>query len=281
MFVELDVALAHAFSILVRNLRHHLSGLVHEVVFDEPLAHELLRELLLRFALCQLLLIAVGIEITAGVGGVNLVNEIDLTIALTEFIFGIYEDKSLLLGNLLTACEELAGIVFHHGIVFSAHNALGNDFLLRDVQVVTLVGFGGRSDDGLWETLVLLHTLRQFHATQFATSVLVFAPCAARQDAADNHLYAESLALQAYGHHRVGGSQFPVGADVAGSIQELCSNLVQHLSLEGNALWQDDVEGRDAVGSHHHHQVVVDIIHVTYFTVVNTLLTLKIEVSLC
>ena len=42
-----------------------LSGLAHESAFNEPLAHEFLAELTLRFALFKAFLIAVGIEIAA------------------------------------------------------------------------------------------------------------------------------------------------------------------------------------------------------------------------
>ena len=57
------VALAHALCIFVGDFGHCLSGFVHEVVFDEPLAYELLRELLLRQALLKLLLVSVSVEV--------------------------------------------------------------------------------------------------------------------------------------------------------------------------------------------------------------------------
>ena len=159
MLVELDITVTHALCIFVGNLRHHLSGLVHEVVLDKPLAYELLGELFLWLTLGEFLLIAVSIEVTAGVGSVYLVDEVYLAITLAELIFRIYQDKTLLLSNLLTTGKELAGIVLHHGIVLSTDDTLCDDLFFRDVQVMTLVGFGGRSDDRLGETLVLLHTL--------------------------------------------------------------------------------------------------------------------------
>ena len=242
MLVKLDITVAHALCIFVGNLRHHLSGLVHEVMLDKPLAYELLGELFLWLTLGEFLLIAVSIEVTAGVGGVYLVNEVYLAVTLAELIFRIYQDKTLLLGNLLTTGKELAGIVLHHGIVLGTDDTLCDDLFFRDVQVMTLVGFGGRSDDRLGETLVLLHALRQFHATQFTASVLILTPCTSCQDAADDHLHTEALTLQTYGDHGVGGSQFPVRTDVTGGIQELSGNLVEYLSLERNTLRQDDVK---------------------------------------
>ena len=63
MLVEFDVALAHALCIFVGDFGHCLSGFVHEVVFDESLAYELLRELLLRQTLLELLLVSVSVEV--------------------------------------------------------------------------------------------------------------------------------------------------------------------------------------------------------------------------
>ena len=146
---------------------------------------------------------------------------------------------------------------------------------------MSLVSLGCRSDDWLWETLVLAHTLWQFHTTDLATALLVFSPCATCKDRADDHLYTETLALQSYGHHRVGRSQLPVRTNVCCCIQELGCNLVEHLSLERNAFRQHNVECRDSVSGDHHEDIVVNVIHITYFSVVNTLLSIKKEICLC
>ena len=118
MLIEFDIALADALCIGIGDLWHGLAGLVHEVMFDEPLAYKLLRQLLLGLSLLKFLFVAVSIEVTLGVGGVDLVDEIYLSIALSKFVFGIYEDEALLGGNLLSACKEATGVVFHHSIVF-------------------------------------------------------------------------------------------------------------------------------------------------------------------
>ena len=60
----------------------------------------------------------------------NLVDEIHLTVALSEFIFCVNEDKTSLGGNLLTACKQFAGVILHLLIVLLANDALGDDFLL-------------------------------------------------------------------------------------------------------------------------------------------------------
>ena len=134
-------------------------------MLNEPLTYELFRELLLGLTLGEFLLVAVSIEITAGVGGVDFVDEIYLTVALAKLVFGIHEDQSALGGNLLATLEDLAGVFLHHGIVLCRYDTLSDDLLFRDVHVVPLVSLGRRRDDGLWETLVLLHAVGQLHAT--------------------------------------------------------------------------------------------------------------------
>ena len=183
--------------------------------------------------------------------------------------------------NLLATGEETARIVLHDGVVLLADESLADDLLAGDVHVVALVGLGRRGDDGLGEALVLAHSLGQLDATELAASCLVLTPGRSREDATDDHLHTEALTLQAHRHHRVGGGQFPVGADVARLVEHLGCNLVQHLTFEGNTLGQHHVEGRDAVGGDHHHQVVVDVIHIAYFAVVHAFLSIEMEISRC
>ena len=63
MLIQFNVAVAYALCIFVCNLGHYITGTVHEVVLDEPLAYKLLGELLLSLTLLELLLIALGLEI--------------------------------------------------------------------------------------------------------------------------------------------------------------------------------------------------------------------------
>ena len=77
MLIQFDVSVADAVGELVGYLRHHLSRLVHEVVVDEPLSNEFLRELSLWLALEEFLVVSFSIEISAGVGGVDFVDDPD------------------------------------------------------------------------------------------------------------------------------------------------------------------------------------------------------------
>ena len=211
----------------------------------------------------------------------DFVDEDNLAVPLSELVLGVHQDEPLLGSNLRPSLEQSPCVPFHHLVVLLADDALADDFLARDVLVVSLVGLGGRGYDGFGEPLVLPHALGKPHAAQLAASVLVLSPCRARQVAADNHLHAEALSLEPHGHHRVGGCQFPVGHYVGRSVEEACGNLVEALSLEWYALGQNDVESRDTVCGHHHHDVVVDVVHVTDFAVVDAHLSGQVEVGSC
>ena len=242
MLVEFDVAVGYALCILVGNLWHGLAWLVHEVVLDEPLANELLRELALWFTLLKLLLVTVSIEVAARVWSVDLVDEVNLAVALAELVLGIYEDQALLGSDFLTAGEDAACVVLHHSVILCTNNTLGDDLFLRDIHVVTLVGLCSRGDDRLWETLVLAHTVWQLHTADLAAALLILAPCTTGEDRTDDHLHAETFALQTYGNHWVWSSQLPVWTDVCSCVQELSCNLIEHLSFERDTLRQNNVE---------------------------------------
>ena len=59
----------------------------------------------------------------------DLVDEVDLSVAFSKLVLGVNEDESALGGDLLTACEELACLVLNDGIVLCRHDALLDDLL--------------------------------------------------------------------------------------------------------------------------------------------------------
>ena len=145
-------------------------------MLDEPLAHELLRQLLLGLALRELLFVAVGIEVATAVRRVNLVNEDDLSVTLAELVLRVNQDEPLCCGNLRTALEEGTRVLHHRLPVFLADQSLLDDFLGRDVLVVSFLSLCGRGDDGFWELLVLLHAFRKLHSAEFTAACFVLAP---------------------------------------------------------------------------------------------------------
>ena len=279
MLVQLDIAVGHAVHVFVRHFRHLLAFLAHEVVVDEPLAYEFLGKLLLGFAFFKLFLVPVCVEVTAGVGRMDFVDEIDFTVFLAELILGIHQYQSLFRSHFRAAGEEGVSIFFHQFVVFLAHESLGDDFFLRYVFIVSGIGFRGRSDDRGGELLVFFHAFGQLHAAEFAATVLILTPCGAGQIPTDNHFHAEAFAFQSHGHHRVRSGQLPVGYDVARGIEESGCNLVQHLPFEGDSFGQDHIECRNTVGGHHDHQFVVDVIHVAYFSVIYAFLSREVKIS--
>ena len=281
MLIQFDVALRNALSIFISNLWHYLSRLVHKVVLDEPLANEFLGELALGFTLGQFFLIAISIEVAARVWRVDFINEIHLTIALAKFVLRVDKNQTALSSNLLSTGKNLTGVVLHDCIVFCRYDALCDNLFFRDVHVVTFIGLCRRGDDRLGETLVLFHAIGQFHTAEFTAAVLVLTPGRACENRTDNHLYTEALTFKTNRHHGVGSGQLPVGTDVCCGIQELCGNLVQHLSLERDTLRQYYVECRDTVSGYHHHQIVIDVVHIAYLTMIHALLSLELKVRLC
>ncbi len=208
----------------------------------------------------------------------NFVNKINLTVVLSEFVLCVNKDKTLLCSDFLTTSKELTSVVFHHFVVFLRNDTLSNDFLLRDVEVMTFVSLSSWSDNWFWETLVLTHSVRKFNTADFTTTILVVSPSRTSKDATDNHFYAETFTLNTNCNLRVWASKFPVRADVSCCIEELSSNLVEYLSLERNTLRKYNVESRDTVACNHNHDVVVDEITVASLTAINSCLAREVVV---
>ena len=141
------------------------------------------------------------------------------------------------------------------------------------------IGFGGGGDDGFGEAFVLAHTLRELHSAQFTAACLIFAPCASGEVTTDNHLYAETFATYAHCCHGVGGSEFPVGDDVGGGVEEVCGYFVKYLSFVGNALGKYDVKCRNSVSGYHYECVGAYGIDVAHFSVIHSCLIREVKIG--
>ena len=106
----------------------------------------------------------------------DFVHQHDLVANLAEFVFRIDKNQALLGRDFGAALEEFSRNVFNLSVILLADEAFGDDVLARDVLVVAFVGLGGRGDDRLGETLVLLHAVRNLHATDGVLTALVGAP---------------------------------------------------------------------------------------------------------
>ena len=212
----------------------------------------------------------------------DFVHQVNFAAVFAEFVFRVDQDQAAFGSDFRTAFEECERVFFQQFVFFRSSQALGQDFFFGDVGIVfTDLGFCRRGNDRFGETFVFTHTFRQFYTADFAYAALISTPCASAEVTAYDHFNGESLAHHAYGHHRIGSRQFPVRANVGSRIQEFGSDLVQHLSFVGDTFRQDYVECRDAVCRNHHQYVVVDVVHVAYFTMIDTLLSWKIEVCFC
>ena len=170
------------------------------------------------FSLGEAFFEAFCIEVARAIGGVNLVYEVDLTILFPELVLGVYEDESHLFCDLAAACKEILCILLEEGVVLFAYKSGAYYFLTRYVFVVSLIRLGGRGDDGVLEALILAKSLSKGDAADRTCPLLISAPCATCDVAADYHFYFERLALMPDGDHGVGGCYLPIGHDVGRGI---------------------------------------------------------------
>ena len=209
----------------------------------------------------------------------DLVDEVDLAVLLTELVLRIYEDQSTLAGHLLTTCEEGVGVGFELLVVFFANEARADDLFTGDILVMPYVFFGRWGDDRTGEGLVFTHTFGELDTTEGAFTSLIGTPCRASEVATDDHLDAEGLAAMTQRYHWVGGRDQPVGDDISCSFEEVRGDLIEHLPLVGDALREDHVEGRDTVGSDHRYLVSGEEVDITDLAMIDPLLMWEMKVG--
>ena len=249
-----------------------------EAVLDEPLADEFLGELLLLFTTLEALFVAFGIEVAGGVGRVDLVDEVNLAVLLPEFVLRVDEDQATLTCHLLTTLEESVGVGLEQLVVFFADQTGADDLLAGDILVMADIFLRGGGDDGRGEGFVLTHTVGELDTAEGAFACLISTPSRAGEVATDDHLYTEGLTAQAERYHGVGSGDEPVGDDVARSFEEVGRDLVEDLSLVGDALGEYDVEGGDAVGGDHRYLLATEEVHVADLAMIDVILMGKLEV---
>ena len=148
----------------------------------------------------------------------NLVYEVDLTILFTKLVLSVYEDESHLFCNLATTSKEILCVLLKEGVVLFAYKSGAYYLLTRYVFVVSFIRLGGRGDDGMFEALILAKSLSKGDAADRTCPLLISAPCATCDVAADYHFYFERLALMPDGDHGVGGGYLPIGHNVGRGI---------------------------------------------------------------
>ena len=211
----------------------------------------------------------------------DLVDEYEAAVDEAELVLGVDEDESAPGGHLLSAGEESQGHLLDLLPELGGGEAGTDDLVGGDVEVVTLVGLGGGGYDGVGELLVLAQAFGQWHAADGACSGGVLAPGGSGQVAAHYDFELEGPGEQADGGHGVGHGLLPVGDDVGCGVEEVGGDLVEDLSLAGDAPGQDDVEGGDAVGGDHDDAAVGEGVGVAHLAVVLGHLAGQAECCFC
>ena len=149
----------------------------------------------------------------------DFIHEIDLSIVFAELILCIYENQTTFSSNLRSALKKCQSILLKDFIFFRCSKTLCKNFFFRDICIMlTNFCFGGRSNDGSWELLILAHTFWKANTADFTNTTLIGAPSTATEITTHNHFNGETFAEQTYSNHRIWSCEFPVWTDVCGSI---------------------------------------------------------------
>mmetsp|Transcript_40624 Transcript_40624/g.85092 ORF Transcript_40624/g.85092 Transcript_40624/m.85092 type:complete len:393 (+) Transcript_40624:15-1193(+) len=122
-------------------------------------------------------LVRVRQPVSRRVGGVNLVDQENLArleIA-AEFVFGIHQNQSVLVGNLLSKGKHLERGLGTNIKILLGHPFFGDDVFRRDGSVV-LFFLCGRGQNVLFQFLVLLHAIGKSMAAIVSHSVAIILP---------------------------------------------------------------------------------------------------------
>ena len=91
----------------------------------------------------------------------DLVDQIDLAVTMTELIFRVNQDQATFLSDLGTAFKQGHRIFLKNLVVLFRDQTFSENLLFRDILIMLSdLSLCGRGDDGFGETLVLTHTLR-------------------------------------------------------------------------------------------------------------------------
>src|SRR4029078_7900072 len=106
-----------------------------------------------------------------------LIHQVDRAADLSKFIFGIYQDKSLFGRYLFSPFEQLEGIFADDIPIGGGDQSFRDNFVRRDIFVMTLFSLGGRSDNRGGKIIILSHTVRHGSAAQYPLTGRVCSPC--------------------------------------------------------------------------------------------------------
>ena len=249
-FIELDVATREFVDELGGGFGQDLV-IVGIAVVSVPSTKELLIDVIRILASSKAFLIGRRDPITRGIGSVDFIDETNDTVfVLTEFVLGIHENQTVLVGHLLAKSEQFLGLGAAVVPVFLGHEASLDHVFGRD-QFIVNIGLGGGGDQVLPQLLVLLQAFGEVDTAVLADAVVVVRPERGGGRAGDvashDELDGEGSALAADGDVGVGDGEDVIGDDVLGVLEPPGRSQVQDLALEGNSA-EFTVETRHTIG---------------------------------
>src|SRR5690606_8048104 len=88
------------------------------------------------------LFIAISVEVSRRVWGMNFIDKHNFTVVLTKLILGIYQDQPFFFSKFCPSVKQLISVFFQEGIVIKTHEIPFKDFSFCDILIVPFVSFG-------------------------------------------------------------------------------------------------------------------------------------------
>src|SRR5690554_7883140 len=96
----------------------------------------------------------------------NFINQINLTIFFSEFIFCVHQDKSFLFGHLCSTFKQFVSIFLELFIILLTNQSLSNYFFFGDIFIMSLISLCCRSNNRCFEPLIFTKTFRQLYRSE-------------------------------------------------------------------------------------------------------------------
>ena len=85
----------------------------------------------------------------------NFINQVNLTVFLSEFILGVNEDQTALRSDLCSTLEDSTSVLFQFQVIFFRNDSLCKNLFARNIFVVTNICLSCWRKKRLWETISL------------------------------------------------------------------------------------------------------------------------------
>ncbi len=219
-------------------------------------------------AFFQAFLISIGVKIAGGIGRVHLVNQRYLAVVKAKLILGVYQYQPMLIGYLLAAFEHLECFFADFSPNFFLNNSVLQNFLLRDIFIMTFLSFSGRREDRLFKFLVLHHAIGELYPAKFPLARIIDSPGVSCKAGTNNDLNRHGITFFSDCDVGMGHIQHVCFYQVLYLLKPKRRQLIQDLSLEGDSLIHNVIESGNAIAHHNAQRLLIKVIHVAYLAVV-------------